>query len=597
MLQTVDTIISFAVIMTVLSLLITIIVQMVSAALALRGKNLANALSVTFQTIDPSLRQHAHGIAEYILKDPIFSDSLLRKTNRRGRDEANPLAPEEKALLAAQSATQQVQRQLAEAESLLQQAKQAVDSVAAQDAAARVALAKAKQVGAQQAVIHAEAVLETRALTMNAGRKAPWRFRDCRHAMALATAVRPGEVYRVLHDLNSLSPEDAMERGVPLLVKIHAGKLLRALRVPDGPALEAEEKLAAVANLAKQFGEAAQQKAVLDALASFGATVERASTQSYDRFQRWFGSAQDRAEQWFRAHVRATTVCASIAVAGLLQLDTIEILRELRSNPAAVQALLRDVAPVVLGEGERVLDPYGTPAFYAYQAWLEHHPLHPVHPLPEQPTREAFSLSIAEALKRSPIAAETSGPVSEFRRIANEMPLAEAVAAWGKRFPQFKPPSLEAKLNDDAKADEVAAQIAAQVRAVREAELGPDPAQHESTRAKWLAQYDTIFASGRAYLEARREGFKTLKNALEEAGLNLVPPSFLGRWNGEPSRPVSRVLGMAITAGLLSLGAPFWFNLLKNMMSLRPAVATLIERRPQSAPALPSAPSVPTPSN
>jgi hypothetical protein len=53
MLDTLDTVIAFAVIMTVLSLLITLVVQMVSAALSLRGKNLANALALTFQTIDP----------------------------------------------------------------------------------------------------------------------------------------------------------------------------------------------------------------------------------------------------------------------------------------------------------------------------------------------------------------------------------------------------------------------------------------------------------------------------------------------------------------------------------------------------------------
>src|SRR5512132_3005663 len=60
MLSTLDTVIAFAVIMTVLSLLITIIVQMVSAAFSLRGKNLANALALTFQTIDPNIGEHAH---------------------------------------------------------------------------------------------------------------------------------------------------------------------------------------------------------------------------------------------------------------------------------------------------------------------------------------------------------------------------------------------------------------------------------------------------------------------------------------------------------------------------------------------------------
>jgi hypothetical protein len=63
-------------------LLITIIVQMVSAALSLRGKNLANALALTFQTIDPNLQEQAHSLANQILRDPIFSDSVWRAKKR-----------------------------------------------------------------------------------------------------------------------------------------------------------------------------------------------------------------------------------------------------------------------------------------------------------------------------------------------------------------------------------------------------------------------------------------------------------------------------------------------------------------------------------
>jgi hypothetical protein len=55
----------------------------------------------------------------------------------------------------------------------------------------------------------------------------------------------------------------------------------------------------------------------------------------------------------------------------------------------------------------------------------------------------------------------------------------------------------------------------------------------------------------------------------------------------------SHLLGILATAGLLALGAPFWFNLLKNLTSLRPALANLIEKRPTSAPALPAAPATP----
>ena len=66
MLSTLDTVIAFAVIMTVLSLLITIIVQMVSAAFSLRGKNLANALALTLQTVDLTIGGHAYSLAASI---------------------------------------------------------------------------------------------------------------------------------------------------------------------------------------------------------------------------------------------------------------------------------------------------------------------------------------------------------------------------------------------------------------------------------------------------------------------------------------------------------------------------------------------------
>src|SRR5207244_1303259 len=86
MLNTIDIVIAFAVIMTALSLLITILVQMVSAAFSLRGKNLANALALTFQTIDPKIGEHAHSLANQVLRDPIFSDSLWREKSRPSLD-------------------------------------------------------------------------------------------------------------------------------------------------------------------------------------------------------------------------------------------------------------------------------------------------------------------------------------------------------------------------------------------------------------------------------------------------------------------------------------------------------------------------------
>ena len=110
MLNTLDTVIAFAVIMTVLSLLITIVVQMVSAALSLRGKNLANALALTFQTIDPNLQEQAHSLANQILRDPIFSDSIWRPKERplRGNAATHAQAKVERAEKDLQLANEQL---------------------------------------------------------------------------------------------------------------------------------------------------------------------------------------------------------------------------------------------------------------------------------------------------------------------------------------------------------------------------------------------------------------------------------------------------------------------------------------------------------
>ena len=72
-----------------------------------------------------------------------------------------------------------------------------------------------------------------------------------------------------------------------------------------------------------------------------------------------------------------------------------------------------------------------------------------------------------------------------------------------------------------------------------------------------------------------------------------MPAGWFARWPTEKSWWFNHLFGLALSAGLLTLGAPFWFNLLKNLMNLRPAVATLVEKRPTSAPALPAAPATP----
>ena len=422
MLNTLDTVIAFAVIMTVLSLLITLVVQMVSATLSLRGKNLANALALTFQTIDPNIGKYAHSLAAQILRDPIFSDSLWQNKTRRSLDE------NAQKFIAAQ-------RKLRDAK--LRRPDDPNRAEAISKATAEVNTTKA--------------AVTIPNVTPN--REKPWGFWAIPWGgpMEIATAIRPGEIYRVLQELREMSPEEAQVLNIPKELVEKARELVAALHRLDLPAIESRVKLKDIAAAAKMFAPE-QQKAVLDALGSFGATVERATTQAYDRFQRWFGSAQDRAEQWFRIHVRMVTIVAAILVSVFLQLDTVEIYDKLRHEPKLVEALVK-AAPGTLEQGAAV--------------------------------------------------------------------------------------------------------------------------------------------QGQADADAREKAFADLKARIDSTGFELLPGGWFARWSTEKFWWFNHLFGLALSAGLLTLGAPFWFNLLKNLTNLRPAVATLVEKRPTSAPALPAAPATP----
>jgi hypothetical protein len=421
MLNTLDTVIAFAVIMTVLSLVITLVVQMVSAALSLRGKNLANALALTFQTIDPTIGKYAHSLAAQILRDPIFSDSLWQTKNRSLDENAQKF-------IAAQ-------RNLRDARLRRPDDPNRADAIS--KATAEVNTAKA-------AVTVPDVALN---------REKPWGFWAIPWGgpMQIATAIRPGEIYRVLQEMREMTPEEARLLNIPGELPEKAQRLIAALHRLDIPALESRVKLKDIAAAAKIFAPE-QQTAVLGALGSFGATVERATTQAYDRFQRWFGSGQDRAEQWFQIHVRMVTIVAAILVSVFLQLDTVEIYDKLRHEPKLVQALVKS-APSTLEQGAAV--------------------------------------------------------------------------------------------------------------------------------------------QGQVDAGARDKAFADLKERIDSTGFELLPKGWFARWPSEKLWWVNHLFGLALSAGLLTLGAPFWFNLLKNLTNLRPAVATLVEKRPTSAPALPTAPATP----
>ena len=74
-----DTAIAFVVILLGVSMIVTLLTQIVSALFAYRGRYLLEGLEQLFQTLDPALSDKAKGLAKNVLTHAVSSDSLFHK--------------------------------------------------------------------------------------------------------------------------------------------------------------------------------------------------------------------------------------------------------------------------------------------------------------------------------------------------------------------------------------------------------------------------------------------------------------------------------------------------------------------------------------
>ncbi len=78
-LEHLDMAIAFAVVMLVVSILVTIFVQTASAAIGLRGTNLRWGVEQVLRVVHPALGDHAGRLADIVLRHPIISDSAMTR--------------------------------------------------------------------------------------------------------------------------------------------------------------------------------------------------------------------------------------------------------------------------------------------------------------------------------------------------------------------------------------------------------------------------------------------------------------------------------------------------------------------------------------
>jgi len=100
-----------------------------------------------------------------------------------------------------------------------------------------------------------------------------------------------------------------------------------------------------------------------------------------------------------------------------------------------------------------------------------------------------------------------------------------------------------------------------------------------SDAVEWLTAQPGAAAAGQAYrlsvVSVLRAHAVDINQQLVRAGVELIPTPYPGFFTYGGKR---NFLGILIAAALLSLGAPFWYNTLKNLSNLRTMVASKQEQ-------------------
>lgn len=350
-----------------------------------------------------------------------------------------------------------------------------------------------------------------------------------------AAAIAEGVLTHPLISDSSVSRFKALTK-VPLIGRLikrmqlaRAIRLEELVRVLNTVKIESTVAKAALAGAAGHAG-AELNDAVARAAAELTnaeATVRRKLTAAQHDIEAWFQTAMDRVSQRFALHVRAWTVAFSIVIAFALHLDTFRILSQLAANPdlraqvASASTALQQVAAARLNTTTS-----------GSQLGFDPKAVHPPQLYRDAMTRLNLpGVSVPGAFGDRPAAVE-----------------------WLRTTL-----SNQGKTSDDI--DKVVA------------------AYEQDVQQNLTSEIDRLTDSA-----------LSVRGIVSGTGFQLVPAPYHS-WDIAPWWPAPATLqsvahptnlhfwGILFSAGLLSLGAPFWYNALKTLSALKPVVASKEEKK------------------
>jgi hypothetical protein len=467
MLQSLDTLITFVVILLAASLLVTILVQMLSAAFALRGKNLGNALALTFQSIDSEIGEKAYALAERILSDPRLSHSTItRKRLDRPPTASQRLPWSWWSPFNGLQLTSAIRPQ--EIYDLL------------------------KKIGGPATTGESTTEIRVENNKNAPSENPPEKDKLRRPRTNISTTLR-----KMLPSKNQLADKD---------LSTFATKLLKKLGPPRSRIEAVNKEFSDLRALGENISTPDEKPKIVNAINTAQASFEAVSANfkgEVDELNKWFTAAQDRAQQWFQMHTRIFTIICGIVLAFLLQLDAAEIFKFVSTN-ATERAALAASADKLVEKADGVLEKNGSLLDRIYDTVKK-------------------KITVIDLQKDVRTAAVNSAALK--KAIQNDM-THKVPTDFGTKY---------------------------------------DAAEKEAVAA---------------YYKDRRAQMDDLTKGVAATGFDLMPNKLGHRWDNEQGSGLDHfrdhLWGMLITAALLSLGAPYWYNVLKNVTSLRTALAKLI---------------------
>lgn len=230
----------------------------------------------------------------------------------------------------------------------------------------------------------------------------------------------------------------------------------------------------------------------------------------------WFDTVMDRTSDRFKLHTRYITIFLAALFAVAFHIDSLAILRQLSSDDD-LRTQLVQMSGKVLDDGERLLAPEG-------------------------------SQLATKAL----------------RKLAKDPSQPDVASAVTSLCPGGDIDLCFADLTTRQEGRAVLAKLI------------------EGQRAKALATYEEAFTTvAKDRLTELGVSFESLQGYLQQTRLQIIPSS-IPPWNlsGRKRDIALEILGVAMTALFLGLGAPFWYNALRRLSDLRPIVARRVDGEP-----------------